>query len=73
MLESAASAHLDWVWIEFVGLWLLGPLVAVVGVGEPAPPLARTPPQMRPMEAQFGPDCSFVSASRVQHSKCNLR
>lgn len=32
MLESAASAHLDWVWIEFVGLWLLGPLVAVVGL-----------------------------------------
>lgn len=32
MLESTANAHLDWVWIEFVGLWLLGPLIVVTGL-----------------------------------------
>jgi hypothetical protein len=26
------SANLDWAWIEFVGLWLLGPLVLIIGL-----------------------------------------
>lgn len=30
MLEIVAGAHLDWAWIGFVGLWLLGPLVVIV-------------------------------------------
>lgn len=29
MWEVAAAARLDWGWIEFVGLWLLAPLVFV--------------------------------------------
>ncbi len=31
MSEIIASANLDWSWIEFVGLWLLSPLVVIVG------------------------------------------
>lgn len=30
MWDLAAAARLDWGWIEFVGLWLLGPLVFVL-------------------------------------------
>ena len=30
MSEITASANLDWAWIEFVGLWLLAPLVFVL-------------------------------------------
>jgi hypothetical protein len=31
MSDIAAGANLDWSWIEFVGLWLLSPLVVIVG------------------------------------------
>ncbi len=30
MSDIAASASLDWRWIEFVGLWLLFPLVLIL-------------------------------------------